>query len=102
MLPASDADDWFTAGSAAYYRDFNRTTWRRPIAAHWAAYRSASIGEPNAMNKFAAETHRGALVLDQMRRDLGDDRFFKLMADFFASPHHPDRHRPVVSGCRGR
>jgi hypothetical protein len=37
------------------------------------------------MNEFAAETHRGALVLDQLRRDLGDDRFFKLMADFFAS-----------------
>jgi hypothetical protein len=37
------------------------------------------------MNKFAVETHRGALVLDQMRRDLGDDRFFKLMTDFFAA-----------------
>ena len=37
------------------------------------------------MNHFAAETHRGALLLDQLRRDVGDDRFFKLMTDFFAA-----------------
>jgi hypothetical protein len=84
VLPASDADDWFTGGSAAYYRDLQSGDLPKAMAAHWAAYRSANIAEPNAMNKFAAETHRGALVLDQMRRDLGDDRFFKLMADFFA------------------
>jgi hypothetical protein len=85
VLPASEADDWFTAGSAAYYRDLQSDDLAKAIAAHWAAYRSASIAEPNAMNKFAAETHRGALLLDQMRRDLGDDRFFKLMTDFFAA-----------------
>ena len=37
------------------------------------------------MNRFALETHKGALFLDQLRRDLGDDRFFKLMTDFFAA-----------------
>jgi hypothetical protein len=85
VLPASEADDWFTAGSAAYHRDLQSDDLAKALAAHWAAYRSAGIGEPNAMNKFAMETHRGALVLDQMRRDLGDDRFFKLMTDFFAA-----------------
>ena len=30
VLPASDADTWFVAGSAAYYYGFcNRTMWRR-------------------------------------------------------------------------
>jgi hypothetical protein len=57
----------------------------KAMAAHWAAYRSARIAEPNAMNKFAEETHRGALVLDQIRRDFGDDRFLKVMTDFFAA-----------------
>jgi hypothetical protein len=85
VLPASEADEWFTAGSAAYYRDLQSDDLAKAMAAHWAAYRSARIAEPNAMNKFAAETHRGALVLDQMRGDLGDDRFFKLMTDFFAA-----------------
>ncbi len=85
VLPASDSDDWFTAGSAAYYRDLQSDDLAKAMAAHWAGYRSASIAEPNAMNKFAVETHRGALVLDQTRRDLGDDRFFKLMTDFFAA-----------------
>jgi hypothetical protein len=85
VLPASNADDWFTAGSAAYYRDLQSDDLAKAMAAHWAAYRSANIAEPNAMNKFSSETHRGALVLDQMRRELGDDRFFKLMSDFFGS-----------------
>ena len=85
VLPASEADDWFTAGSAAYYRDLQSDDLAKAMAAHWAAYRSARIAEPNAMNKFAEETHRGALVLDKIRRDFGDDRFFKVMTDFFAA-----------------
>jgi hypothetical protein len=85
VLPASEADDWFTAGSAAYYRDLQSDDLAKAMPAHWAAYRSARIAEPNAMNKFAEETHRGALVLDQMRRDFGDDRFLKLLTDFFSA-----------------
>src|SRR5262249_49982662 len=85
VLPASDADTWFTAGSAAYYRDLQSTDLANAMGAHRAEYRSANIAEPNAMNRFAAETHKGALFLDQLRRDIGDDRFFKLMADFFAA-----------------
>src|SRR5713226_1365909 len=29
--------------------------------------------------------HKGALFLHQLRHDMGDDRFFKLMTDFFAA-----------------
>lgn len=85
VLPASDADDWFTAGSAAYYRDLQSDDLAKAMSAHWASYRAATIGEPNAMNKFAVEAHKGALMLDQMRREVGDDRFFKAMTDFFAA-----------------
>jgi hypothetical protein len=85
VLPASEADDWFTAGSAAYYRDLESSDLSKAMAAHWASYRYASVAEPNAMNKFAEETHQGALFLDQLRRDLGDDRFFNLMRDFFSA-----------------
>jgi Phospholipase B len=85
VLPASQSDTWFTAGSAAYYRDLESKDLAKAMSAHWAGYRAASIAEPDPINRFALETHQGALVLDQFRRDLGDDRFFKLMADFFAS-----------------
>ena len=85
VLPVSEADDWFTAGSAAYYRDLQSTDLTKAMAAHWAAYRAASVAEQNAMHRFAMEVHKGALFLDQLRRDIGDDRFFKLMTDFFAA-----------------
>src|SRR5579864_953872 len=67
VLPVSEADDWFTAGSAAYYRDLQADDLAKAIAAHWAEYRSASIAEPNAMNRFAVDAHKGALFLDQLR-----------------------------------
>jgi hypothetical protein len=90
VLPASAADDWFTAGSAAYYRDLEgqdpkKADLAKAMAMHWAAYRSALVAEPNPMQRFALETHQGALFLDQLRRDMGDDKFFKLMTDFFAA-----------------
>jgi len=85
VLPASDADTWFTAGSAAYYQDLQSKDLAKAMAAHWSEYRSSNIAEPNPMNHFAIETHKGALFLDQLRRDMGDDRFFKLMTDFFAA-----------------
>lgn len=90
VLPASEADDWFTAGSAAYYRDLqsadpDKSPLEKSIAAHWAGYRAAVAAEPDPMQRFALDTHRGALFLDQMRRDMGDDKFFKLMKDYFAA-----------------
>jgi len=85
VLPASDADIWFASGSAAYYEDLDSKDLSKARAAHWAQYRSLSISPPNAKQQFELETHKGAIFLDQLRRDIGDDRFFKLMTDFFAA-----------------
>ena len=85
VLPASEADDWFTAGSAAYYRDLESPDLAKAMAAHWAEYRSLRLAEDNPMHRFALAANEGALFLDQLRRDQGDDRFFKLMTDFFAA-----------------
>jgi phospholipase B-like protein len=85
VLPASDADIWFTSGSAAYYRDLESRDLSRAMDAHWAGYRSRSIAPTNPIQHFAVETHKGALFLDQLRRDMGDDRFFQLMKDFFTA-----------------
>jgi hypothetical protein len=85
LLPASDADLWFTAGSAAYFDDLRSKDLARALAVHWAEYRSANVAEPDPIQQAAAETHKGVLFLDQLRRQLGDRRFLSLMADFYAA-----------------
>jgi hypothetical protein len=85
VLPASDADIWFVSGSAAYYEDLDTKDLSKAMAAHWAEYRSLSISALNSAQQFDLEKQKGVLFLDQLRRDIGDDRFFKLMSDFFAA-----------------
>jgi Phospholipase B len=85
VLPASDADIWFASGSAAYYEDLDSKDLSKAMAAHWARYRSLGISPLNPKQEFELETQKGALFLDQLRRDIGDDRFFKLMSDFFVA-----------------
>jgi hypothetical protein len=86
VLPASDADIWFASGSSAYYDDLDSRNLPNAMAAHWAEYRALSIvGDPTPKQRFELETQKGVLFLDQLRRNIGDDRFFKLMADFFTA-----------------
>ncbi len=86
VLPASEADIWFASGSAAYYDDLDSQNLTNALAAHWAEYRALSVlSDPTAKQRFDLETQKGVLFLDQLRRNMGDDRFFKLMADFFAT-----------------
>jgi len=88
VVPASDADTWFVAGSTAYYQDLQSLDLADAMAAHWAEYRSLSLAEANAAQRYELAKQEGAIFLDQVRHDLGDDRFFKLMADFFAAHLH--------------
>ena len=85
VLPASDADVWFASGSAAYYRDLQSSDLDRAMRARWAEYRSASAAPPDAIQKFRIETSKGALFLDQLRREMGNERFFGLMNEFFTA-----------------
>jgi hypothetical protein len=86
VLPAADADVWFASGSAAYFEDLDSKDLRNAMAAHWAKYRELSlVSDPTPKQHFELETQKGALFLDQLRRSMGDDRFFKLMAGFFAA-----------------
>jgi hypothetical protein len=86
VLPATDADVWFASGSAAYFEDLDSKDLRNAMAAHWAKYRELSlVTDPTPKQHFELETQKGALFLDQLRRSMGDDRFFKLMAGFFAA-----------------
>jgi hypothetical protein len=85
LLPASDADLWFTAGSAAYFDDLRSKDLTRALAVHWAEYRSASAAPTDPIQHAAEQTHKGVLFLDQLRHQLGDRRFLSLMTDFYAA-----------------
>ncbi len=103
VLPASDADIWFASGSAAYFDDLDSKDLHNAMAAHWAEYRALSIvADPTPKQRFELETQKGALFLDQLRRNMGDDRFFKLMADFFGAHKTQAGYRAIVLGCRRR
>lgn len=86
VLPATPADLWFSAGSAAYYEDLQSGDMDNAMAAHWALYRSAKMSDPQTeIDRFELELHKGAIMLDALRRGLGDSRFFDLMRDYFAA-----------------
>jgi len=85
VLPASDADTWFVSGSAAYHHDLQSSDLGRAMKAHWAEYRSHKGETLDAIQKFRLETHQGAIFLDHLRRQMGNDRFFNLMREFFAA-----------------
>ena len=85
ILPASEADTWFVAGSAAYYQDLQSRDVAQAMAAHWAEYRRIGDTPQDPMERASLEWHKGAIFLDQLRRQLGDNRFLNLMTDFFVA-----------------
>ncbi|MBI3473794.1 MAG: hypothetical protein HY013_20760 [Candidatus Solibacter usitatus] len=93
VLPASDADIWFTAGSAAYYRALSQKDWDRELESHRAAYRAAALSQDLPLSQLKSglrsyhwydlAVHKGALLLDALRLEIGDKEFLSLMQRFF-------------------
>jgi hypothetical protein len=83
VLPASDADTWFVAGSAKYYEELRSDDLEESLQGIRARYRRLKLEPDNAANRVYLEETKGVLYLDSLRRKMGDDGFFKLMADFF-------------------
>jgi hypothetical protein len=84
VLPASDADVWFAAGSAAYYHDLQSEDLDRKINSWRATYRRLQIAA-TPRDRYALEEAKGVLYLDALRKRLGDDAFLKLMRDYYAA-----------------
>jgi len=84
ILPASDADIWLAAGSSAYYHVLQAKDLEIALNAQRAEYRGLLIRSDDPMSRFRLQEKKGVLFLDLLRQKLGDDRFFKLMSDFFA------------------
>lgn len=86
VLPASHADDWFVSGAAEYYADLDSKDMHNAMAGHWAKYRALSaLPDPTPKQRFNLETQEGVLFLDQLRHKMGDDRFLRLMSDYFSA-----------------
>jgi hypothetical protein len=85
ILPASDADTWFAAGSVAYYHALRSDDLAQALDARRTMYRGFKLGPDNPANRFRLEETKGVLFLDSLRRKVGDDRFFALMAEFFTA-----------------
>jgi hypothetical protein len=95
ILPASDAELWLSAGSAAYYRLLGAEDVERELKAYRAQFLTAAVeadqplrtlvSTPQTAHWFDLAANKGVLLLDALRRELGDDRFLALMKDFFAA-----------------
>jgi Phospholipase B/Carbohydrate binding domain len=85
VLPASDADTWFVAGSAEYYSLLQAPDVDEAMNAQKIRYRRLKEAPDTPQNRFQREETAGTLFLDSLRRAMGDDRFLKLMQDYFAA-----------------
>jgi hypothetical protein len=85
LLPASDADRWFVAGTAAYYNLLQSDDVTQSLEAQRIRYRGLKLGPENPSTVFRMEEIKGVLFLDALRNKLGDDAFFKLMGDYFVA-----------------
>jgi len=85
VLPASDADTWFVAGSAAYYQLLQSADADKAMEAQRIRYRGLKLAPDTPENRVRIEDIRGTLFLDALRRKMGDEAFLTLMTDYFAA-----------------
>ncbi len=85
ILPESADDTWLSSGSAAYYQALKDEEYEKRIARFRAGYRAASAADSNELHRYELATYKGALLLDALRKDMGDDPFLAFMKDFFAA-----------------
>ena len=85
VLPATDADMWFAAGSVAYKRVLQSKNVKEALDAQRATWRGLELVPDTPANHFQRERAKGVLFLDSLRSKMGDDAFLKLMRDYFAA-----------------
>jgi hypothetical protein len=85
VLPASDSDTWFVAGSAQYHRVLESKNVDAAMKAQQAIWRNLQASAPTPLDQYRREQARGVLFLDSLRQRMGDEAFLKLMDDYFAA-----------------
>jgi Phospholipase B/Peptidase family M1 domain/Carbohydrate binding domain len=94
ILPASDADLWLTSGSATYYRMLASHD-KNALAAEKAAYRAAALDGDIPLAQIHSDPasdlwariarSKGALLLDALHTQMGDDHFYAFMKSYFGA-----------------
>jgi hypothetical protein len=85
VLPASDADTWFVAGSAEYQRVLASKDVVDALNAQRAMWRGLQLAPDTPLNRYLREQAKGVMFLDSLRVKMGDDAFLELMNDYFAA-----------------
>lgn len=85
LLPASDEDIWFVAGSAKYYRLLQSPDVNQAVEAEQIRYRGLKLSPDNATDRFLLQQTAGVLFLDSLRRKMGNDAFLKLMNSYYSA-----------------
>jgi hypothetical protein len=85
VLPASDSDVWFVAGSAQYHHVLESNHVDAAMKAQQAIWRSLQANALTPLDQYRREQARGVLFLDSLRLRMGDAAFLKLMDDYFAA-----------------
>ena len=85
VLPASEADNWFVAGSAEYWRVLQSKDVEEALQAQRAIWRGLELSPETPANHARREQTRGVLLLDSLRVKMGDAAFLELMSDYFAA-----------------
>jgi hypothetical protein len=85
ILPASNADIWFVAGSAEYRRVLASSDVGDAMNAQRTIWRGLELSPDNPLNRFRREQTKGVLFLDSLRIKMGDDAFLKLMRNYFTA-----------------
>ena len=88
IIPASESDTWFAAGTTAYHELLQSDDLEKALEARRIQYRGLKLAPDNAMNHFRIEESKGVLYLDSLRRKLGDDKFFPLLSSLVRRKHH--------------
>jgi hypothetical protein len=93
ILPAADTDVWLTAGATEYHSVAGSKEEEKKLDAFRAQYRAAALEGEQPLSKLTSSLTssnwhtlaeaKGVLLLDALRHSMGDDAFYKLMANFF-------------------
>lgn len=84
ILPASESDTWFVAGSAEYHKVLQSKDVDEAMNSQRAIWRSLQASASTPLDQYRREQARGVLFLDSLRLRMGDEAFLRLMRDYFA------------------
>jgi hypothetical protein len=85
LLPASDADTWFVAGSAEYAQVLMSDDVDAAMNAQRTLWRELQANAATPLDEFRRERTRGILYLDALRRRMGDEKFLTLMNEYYSA-----------------